>query len=128
MTDQPKGETDRPSADVLVERFFERGGTDGGESLESLMDVAAGVYVLVTRSAVYFVDFDEDRMLRVPRISEGAPVDYLRRDGLWVALDKVYDCTVGRGLVFFIDLGLPNGIKTMRGPSTPVEMIVQLLA
>ena len=108
----------------FVDAFLE-GTTPAGEALDTLMDVATGIYVAVTQTAAYFIDLAGMQMMRVPRILDRG-ANYMRRDGEWVKFLAVADCTVGRGLILVLDLQLENGAITSRGPSSNVEMIARL--
>ena len=108
----------------LVDAFLE-GRTPAGDGLVTLMDEPTGIYIAVTRTAAYFIDLDGMQMMRVPRILDRG-ANYMRRDGEWVELLAVKECTVGRGLVLVLDLQLENGAITTRGPSSDVKMIARL--
>jgi len=124
MSTTSDGNEPNRDARSFVDAFLE-GETLAKDGLDTLMDVATGIYVAVTRTAAYFIDLDGMQMMRVPRILDRGAY-YMRRDGEWVELLAVADCTVGRGLVLVLDLQLETGAITTRGPSSDVETIARL--
>lgn len=89
------------------------------------MDVATGVYLVSTRSAIYEMDVTQMLLLHIPR--GGDVVGSSEGDGVFVKLLGIYECTVGRPLrmrLYFRALGLEITIRT----TAKVVSIVQIRA
>ena len=85
----------------------------GPVMVESLTDVAAGIYVVSTQTAAYEMDLTRMLYLHTPR--SGDARGSLRRDGVFGKLLGVCECTVGRPMhmwLYFHALGAQVTIRT----------------
>jgi len=128
MSDYPIGQPALPCANMIVARFIRDGGGPTGDPVDTLMNVASGVYAVLDAVAVTFIDLDTMRAVRTPRVFGGVEPNVLRRDGDWLKVE-ILTCTAGRGLHLAVELDAETKLLTHRGPSKdPVLTIVPMLA
>jgi len=117
-----------PRARALVAKFIRDGGGVTGTEVGSITDETSGLYIAVDRVSVVFLDLDAGRAARVPRVHKGSHPLVLRRDGDWLKIVDLVECTVGRGLHIEVIINARDGGPTTRGPAQhAVNSIVPLL-
>jgi hypothetical protein len=90
--------------------------------LQTLMDVVAGVYEVVTLSgSTYVLDLDLSIIFRRPKASSDHE-RRLRRDGELHKLLEILECTVGRNMVLLIDLEVEEADYTTRTTNLVVSI------
>ena len=89
--------------------------------VQSLMDVASGIYRVTTLSSVYLIDLTAGRLRRVPSVDD-AESSILRRDADWIDIIAVESIDVGRGMVLLIDLHVEGVLATTRRSTTVVSI------
>jgi len=89
--------------------------------LRTLMDTATGSFAVTTESSTYVIDLDAMTVSRSPG-SGPSEVATMRRDGETLTLLVLAECTVGRALAIFVDLGIDGVPWTFRA-STDVRSI-----
>jgi hypothetical protein len=90
--------------------------------VESLMDVAQGAYRVSTASgSSYILDLDADLLCRQADSPTNVEAK-LRRDGEFVELVEIRECSVGKPMFLIISLNLPDIPFTTRLTTTVVAI------